>query len=86
MHLKIHLYNERGKPKTTGGDIVNVLIQNTKLKAYSPGRVRDNGDGTYTGVVDALWHGSAEIITYIHYSREAVTATRRLRKEFSISK
>jgi len=71
------------KRKTVGGDIIRVLIQDPVQQAYSPGRVHDNQDGTYTAEVEALWSGRAEIIAYLVYTRQAVTAMYRLRTEVS---
>lgn len=81
IHLRITLYTHNDQRKSSGGDLVKVLIENTHKQAFSPGRVTDNKDGTYTAVVDALWEGQGTIQAYLQYSREEITALYRMRRE-----
>lgn len=81
IHLKIRLYTHKGIKKTSGGDLVKVLIRDNKKEAFSPGRVTDNKDGTYSAVVDALWQGHAALEAQVSYTREAITALYRTKKQ-----
>jgi len=79
--FRIVLYTHGGQPKTTGGDLLKVVIFNVDKGAYSPGRVLDFRNGTYLAIVDALWEGDATVQAYISYTTQAITAMYRMRNE-----
>lgn len=57
----ITLYDGWGRRLLTGGDLLRIWTVNPFIKANSSGFVIDHGNGSYTGLVKALWKGHLEI-------------------------
>ncbi|XP_052104820.1 NXPE family member 3-like [Mytilus californianus] len=68
--LKIILHNERGDVLTDGGDFIKIWM--TEKGAGSVGYVVDYGNGTYIGVIKALWSGSPHIKISLSFPKESI--------------
>ncbi|XP_045199369.2 uncharacterized protein LOC123553789 isoform X2 [Mercenaria mercenaria] len=82
----IIVYDGNGKRKFTGGDLFRAIIENKHLQASAPCVVYDNGDGTHTVTLTAMWTGLLFLTVYLSYTREIVSLiyrTKSLRLVFS---
>ncbi|XP_069126050.1 NXPE family member 3-like [Argopecten irradians] len=70
--VDIVLYNGRGERATVGGDMLRVWLRETTLKASVAGYVIDHGNGSYTGVVKAMWAGKPELMFAIGNTKEHI--------------
>ncbi|XP_060063209.1 NXPE family member 3-like [Ylistrum balloti] len=70
--VDIVLYNGRGERSKMGGDILRVWLREPSVKASVSGHVTDHGDGSYTGVVKAMWAGKPEVMFSIANTKEHV--------------
>nr|XP_006824785.1 PREDICTED: NXPE family member 4-like [Saccoglossus kowalevskii] len=72
VHIVIETRNARDKRRNVGGDFFFGVMKNTKLKKSTSGRVIDYNNGTYSVYFYASWHGSAEILITLWYTKEAI--------------
>ncbi|OWF41474.1 NXPE family member 3-like [Mizuhopecten yessoensis] len=70
--IDIVLYNGRGLRATRGGDMLRVWLREHSLKASVSGYVIDHDNGSYTGVVKAMWAGNPELMFSIGNTKEHV--------------
>lgn len=70
--IDIVLYNGRRKRSTRGGDMLRVWLREHSLKASVSGYVIDHDNGSYTGVVKAMWAGNPELMFSIGNTKEHV--------------
>ncbi|CAC5423878.1 unnamed protein product [Mytilus coruscus] len=68
--FKIILHNERGDVLTDAGDFIKMWM--TEKGAGSVGYVVDYGNGTYIGVIKALWSGSPHIKISLSFPKESI--------------
>ncbi|XP_038594867.1 NXPE family member 3-like isoform X2 [Micropterus salmoides] len=81
LDVMIQMYDFKGRPKTSGGDLLFSRLHNLKLGAGVAGQVVDHLNGSYSAVFSLLWEGGAQVeVTLVHPS-EAVTVLRRLNSE-----
>ncbi|XP_046363439.2 NXPE family member 3-like isoform X1 [Haliotis rufescens] len=73
VKIKILLFDRGNRSKTRGGDMLVVWMKDPQRGAASAGTVTDHGNGTYTGVLRALWTGRAIIRAAMISSRERMT-------------
>ncbi|KAK3092367.1 hypothetical protein FSP39_001998 [Pinctada imbricata] len=69
IRVKIHLFNNMNEPLRSGGDILRIWMTDRYSNSNSSGYIIDNGDGTYTGVVRALFPGKPVIKASIALSK-----------------
>lgn len=67
---EITLYDGWGRRLLTGGDLLRIWTVNPFIKANSSGFVIDHGNGSYTGIVTALWRGYLQIRLSIATTKE----------------
>ncbi|OWF54114.1 NXPE family member 3-like [Mizuhopecten yessoensis] len=72
IKVDIVLYNGRGERSTQGGDMLRVWLREPSLNASVSGYVVDHDDGSYTGIVKAMWAGSPELMFSIGNTKEHV--------------
>ncbi|CAG2222311.1 unnamed protein product [Mytilus edulis] len=70
--LKIILHNEKGDVLTGGGEFINIWMSEKGKGAGSAGYVVDHGNGTYIGVIKALWSGSPNITIKLAFPKESI--------------
>ncbi|XP_069128396.1 NXPE family member 3-like [Argopecten irradians] len=70
--VDIVLYNGRGERATVGGDMLRVWLREITLKASVAGYVIDHGNGSYTGIVKAMWAGNPELMFAIGNTKEHI--------------
>ncbi|XP_070710006.1 NXPE family member 3-like [Pempheris klunzingeri] len=81
LEVMINMYDFKGHPKKSGGDVLLARLHNPKLVAGVAGHVVDHLNGSYSAVFTLLWEGSAQVqVTLVHPS-EAVTILHRLTSE-----
>ncbi|CAC5423880.1 unnamed protein product [Mytilus coruscus] len=68
--LRIILRNENGDVLADGGDFIKIWM--TEKGAGSVGYVVDHGNGTYIGVIKALWSGSSHIKILLSFPKESI--------------
>ncbi|XP_042259279.1 NXPE family member 3-like [Thunnus maccoyii] len=77
----IKMYDFKGRPKKSGGDVLLARLRNRALGAGVAGQVLDHLNGSYSAVFSLLWEGSAQVeVTLVHPS-EAVMVLQRLTRE-----
>ncbi|WAR16288.1 hypothetical protein MAR_030882 [Mya arenaria] len=55
--VQIELYDHAGYRKSSGGEVVKVIFTGSDLtNTPVTGYVIDNGNGSYTAEIEALWH------------------------------
>lgn len=81
IRVCITMYDHTGNRKTTGGDIIKLFMCNPSVGSTTRGTVVDNHNGTYTGEVEAAWSGQSELVAMLEYTREAISAMFRVRRE-----
>ncbi|XP_070710013.1 NXPE family member 3-like [Pempheris klunzingeri] len=74
----INMYDFKGHPKKSGGDVLLARLHNPKLVAGVVGHVVDHLNGSYSAVFTLLWEGSAQVQVTLVHPREAVTVLHRL--------
>lgn len=84
--VEMELYNGYGKPIQTGGDLLRVWMTDTQHRASVAGYVIDHGDGTYTGVVKALWSGRPTLKVSVANVKEHIAIYMNVMKEYGTSK
>ncbi|XP_070710020.1 NXPE family member 3-like [Pempheris klunzingeri] len=77
----INMYDFKGHPKKSGGDVLLARLHNPKLVAGVVGHVVDHLNGSYSAVFTLLWEGSAQIQVLLVHPSEAVTVLSRLNNE-----
>ncbi|KAL3862437.1 hypothetical protein ACJMK2_008403, partial [Sinanodonta woodiana] len=82
IEVIIELFDGYGKRWTSGGDDVRVRLYNDDLKSYASGHVIDNGNGSYTAKLVALWEGQSRIDVTLYHTRDAIRAMYRMREQF----
>ncbi|VDH94312.1 Hypothetical predicted protein [Mytilus galloprovincialis] len=70
--LRIILHNKNGDVLTDGGDFINIWMSEKGKGASSAGYVVDHGNGTYIGVIKALWRGSPHIKIAMSFQKESI--------------
>ena len=70
IQTQITLYDGWGRRLLTGGDLLRIWTVNPFIKANSSGFVIDHGNGSYIGLVKALWKGHLEIRLLIATTKE----------------
>ncbi|XP_053199155.1 NXPE family member 3-like [Scomber japonicus] len=81
LEVMIKMYDFRGRPKKSGGDVLFARLHNRSLGAGVAGKVLDHLNGSYSAVFSLLWEGSAQVeVTLVHPS-EAVTVLKRIDRE-----
>ncbi|CAG2203089.1 unnamed protein product [Mytilus edulis] len=70
--LRIILHNKNGDVLTDGGDFINIWMSEKGKGASSAGYVVDHGNGTYIGVIKALWRGSPNIKIAMSFQKESI--------------
>ncbi|XP_069120350.1 NXPE family member 3-like isoform X2 [Argopecten irradians] len=70
--VDIILYNGRNEPLTRGGDVLRLWLREPSHKASVSGHVIDHGDGSYTGIVKAMWAGNPEVMFSIANTKEHI--------------
>ncbi|XP_047389618.1 NXPE family member 3-like isoform X2 [Sciurus carolinensis] len=73
--------DQRGRPKTHGGDLFQARLLGPGLKAGVPGDVQDLENGTYLLSFPLLWAGRAHVQVRLIHSSEAVAVLRRIWRE-----
>lgn len=73
IHVHLVLHDGYSKPLTRGGDLVLVWMSDPKKGASSSGSVIDHVNGSYTGILRALWTGSAVIKFAVSCTSEGYT-------------
>ena len=61
LEVLIKMYDFRGLPKKSGGDVLVARLHNPTLGAGVVGRVVDHVNGSYSAVFSLLWEGNAQI-------------------------
>ncbi|XP_067661188.1 NXPE family member 3-like isoform X3 [Haliotis asinina] len=82
ISVKIQLFDEYKRRKTTGGDNVRIWMSEKSKEARAAGVVTDNKDGTYIGTLKALWAGSPKIEASIASRKENVDIFYRVYHDF----
>ncbi|CAG2226496.1 unnamed protein product [Mytilus edulis] len=70
--LRIILHNKNGDVLNEGGDFLKVWMSEKGKNASSAGYIVDHGNGTYIGVIRALWSGSPHIKISLSFAKEAI--------------
>ncbi|XP_063425383.1 NXPE family member 1-like [Mytilus trossulus] len=70
--LRIILHNKNGDVVTESGDFLKVWMSEKGKGAGSAGYIVDHGNGTYIGVIKALWRGSPHIKISLSFSKESI--------------
>ncbi|XP_033732951.1 NXPE family member 3-like [Pecten maximus] len=70
--VDIDLYNGRGERATRGGDMLRVWLREPTRHASVSGYVIDHDNGSYTGVVKAMWAGNPELMFSIANTKEHI--------------
>lgn len=84
IRLRIILHNGWGERIREGGDVLRVWMEESEVDASSAGYVLDNGDGSYDGVVKALWQGQPEIRVSIACTKHQIAITYRRISKYGI--
>ncbi|WAR16284.1 NXPE1-like protein [Mya arenaria] len=80
--VQIELYDHAGNRKSSGGELVKVTLTRSDLTNTAvTGYVLDNGNGSYTAEIEALWAGKSNLSASLVYSRQAIAALYRIRRE-----
>ncbi|XP_035829237.1 NXPE family member 3 [Aplysia californica] len=74
VHVRVDVYDGRGRPLSRGGDEVRVLLQEPEKKASLATEVTDLGNGSYYAAVPLLWTGSPLVKASLVYNRELIRA------------
>ena len=61
LEVMIKMYDFRGRPKKSGGDVLFARLHNRSLGAGVAGKVLDHLNGSYSAVFSLLWEGSAQV-------------------------
>ncbi|XP_069104480.1 NXPE family member 3-like isoform X2 [Argopecten irradians] len=72
IKVDIVLYNGRGERATVGGDMLRIWLRERSLRASVAGYVIDHGNGSYTGIVKAMWTGCPELMFAIGNTKEHI--------------
>ena len=72
IEVHIHLRNGRNEPMTSGGDMLRIWMTDKASRSNSCGYVIDHGNGSYTGVLRALFPGQPMIKISIAQTKEQV--------------
>lgn len=72
IYVRIVLHDGYGKRLRQGGDILRIWLKDPAHGSNVNGYVIDHDNGTYTGVVRALWKGMAKVKTTIANTKEHV--------------
>ncbi|XP_033733102.1 NXPE family member 3-like [Pecten maximus] len=70
--VDIDLYNGEGERTTRGGDMLRVWLKEPSRHASVSGYVIDHDNGSYTGVVKAMWAGNPELMFSIANTKEHI--------------
>jgi len=70
-HFTIFAVDKHGKPKTTGGDLFDVTIEDPLFDLVKP-EIKDNGDGTYDVTYQAKEPGINQISIFLRNSVQPV--------------
>ncbi|XP_060072616.1 NXPE family member 4-like [Ylistrum balloti] len=70
LTVKITLFNSMGIRIRRGGDMLRIILKETKLAANVNGNITDNGDGTYIGTVLLPWRGEPQLVVYLSLPRQ----------------
>lgn len=73
IRVQIELYDGFGHRLRTGGDALRIWMVDIDQGANSTGYVIDHGNGSYIGVVRALWKGNPEIKISIATTKEHIS-------------
>ncbi|XP_071116858.1 NXPE family member 3-like [Haliotis cracherodii] len=84
VKVKILLYDAFKRPLHRGGDILTVSMDGQN-GASSAGRIIDHHNGSYTGILRAMWTGSCTIVANILCTRESFAMTYQLINGFRTS-
>ncbi|XP_067650641.1 NXPE family member 4-like [Haliotis asinina] len=72
IRVNIDTYDYHGNKKTCGGDFLRLWMENTRLGASVAGYVVDHNNGSYTGLIRALWEGTASIRCFVERRKEEI--------------
>jgi hypothetical protein len=64
----------------TGGDHLRARLFNESLRAYIPGTILDQENGTYTVTFQAVWIGLAKLEVEVLYTKEIIATVIGLRR------
>ncbi|XP_033733103.1 NXPE family member 3-like [Pecten maximus] len=70
--VDIDLFNGRGERSTRGGDMLRVWLREPSRHASVSGYVIDHDNGSYTGVIKAMWAGNPELMFSIANTKEHI--------------
>lgn len=86
VSVKIDLYNRLGKPLVSGGDFLRIWLIDTKSHSNVAGYVVDHMNGSYTGVVRALWNGRPTVRVSVGHTKEQVALYVKYQHKFGAYK
>lgn len=72
IKVSIVLFDGLWRPLISGGDFLRIWAVNPSLNANVAGYIIDNRNGSYTGVIKALWYGKMEIRLSLATTKEHV--------------
>ncbi|XP_046546914.1 NXPE family member 4-like [Haliotis rubra] len=72
IRVNIDTYDSHGNKKNCGGDFLRLWMEDKRLGASVAGHVIDHNNGSYTGVIRALWEGAASIRCFIERRKEEI--------------
>ncbi|WAR17503.1 NXPE4-like protein, partial [Mya arenaria] len=82
IRVMIDLYDHAGHRKSSGGEMVRVILIGSDVPGTAvPGHVIDNGNGSYTAEIEALWTGKSRVSASLVYSRQSIAALYRMRRD-----
>ncbi|XP_067438181.1 NXPE family member 3-like isoform X2 [Thunnus thynnus] len=68
LEVMIKMYDFKGRPKKSGGDVLLAGLHNQVLGAGVVGQVLDHLDGSYSAVFSLLWEGRAHVEPLCNYT------------------
>ncbi|RVE56258.1 hypothetical protein OJAV_G00219310 [Oryzias javanicus] len=78
LEVLIQIYNFRGKPKKSGGDVLLARLHSPSLLAGVAGKVVDHLNGSYSALFPLLWEGNVQVEVILVHSSEAVTVLQQV--------
>ncbi|XP_069081033.1 NXPE family member 4-like isoform X2 [Pleurodeles waltl] len=81
LHVRLDMYDYRGKRKTYGGDYLRARIHSPDLNASASGSIVDFGNGTYLANFTLSWEGTVRVSVLLMHPSEVVSALWRARNE-----
>ncbi|XP_046556195.1 NXPE family member 1-like [Haliotis rubra] len=83
IKVQIDLLKGENDRKHIGGDYVRLWMEDKTNGAFVSGDVIDHGNGSYTGVLKALWVGQANIRVFLAGTREEILLYYKLYRLYS---